>query len=107
MSICEEGLSYISQSRLDFIDCSSRILESIRNHLYENADFGNITRDADLHFTGSGRSLRVDSTYRIVELEEEDLLESEGHRYPPGTLRGVYNPNYGKIFLNKCFVDYP
>lgn len=101
MAVCEEGQDYIDTARTDFAAASARIMDSIRENLYANADFCNPSQNIDIHFMNSGRSLRVDSFHRVIELEEEDLLELEGYRYPPGSLRGVYKPDYGKVVLNK------
>jgi len=101
MAVCGEGQEYIISARTDFITASARIMGSIRENLYVNAVFCNPSQNVDIHFMNSGRSLRVDSSHRVIELEEEDLLELEGYRYPPGSLRGVYKPDYGKVVLNK------
>jgi hypothetical protein len=101
MAVCAEGQKYVNAARKNLNEFSHQVVEQIRLYLYNSADFAGDSVSIEMHFKGSGRSLQVDSENRIVELEEEDLLELENYRFPPGTLKGIYNPRYRKIFLNK------
>jgi len=100
MSICGKGRNFVSSAREDhFVSASQRIVEQIRNSLFPDAEYVNPSRNMDCIFR-SGRSLIASRDTRVIELQEEDLLELINYRYGPGELKGIYTPYYGKLFLN-------
>jgi hypothetical protein len=101
MAICEEGLNFKARTRQDFVNASNQILELIHTQLFKDAIFVKQPQPLEFYFRHSGKSLRVGPLFRVIELEEEDLLELENYRFPPGALRGEYNPDYGKVILNR------
>ena len=100
MSLCDGGREFIDSSRKDhFTGVSRVIMDQIRSSLFSNAEPTNPSQTINIPFR-SGRQLQANRDIKVVELQEEDILELTGYRHSLGQLKGAYVPDLGKLFLN-------
>jgi hypothetical protein len=78
------------------------ILLQIRSGIFPNAKMPLQPREIIIKTYSKGKLLRefIPAKLRVIELPEVDILINY-QGYPPGTLRGIYDYNCGKIFLCK------
>ena len=99
MSLCEGGREFIASAKKNhFSTTLDTIMDQIRSYLFSGIHQPNPSREFNYLFR-SGNEIRASKHIKVIELEEEDIIELTNNKYT-SQLKGLYIPDLGKIFLN-------